>query len=154
MGANWIHGTKDNPIYDLVVETKTLTGQLDEHTYVFDEDGELLEVEESEELATVMWEVIEAGFRFSEERTGEIGEGSTLKEWFEKEIRERVPKGTEGWERKRQLLMQMAELWGNFVGSPLDRQSLKFFWLEECIEGGRCPNGCVLMKERNLIESC
>jgi predicted NAD/FAD-dependent oxidoreductase len=26
-------------------------------------------------------------------------------------------------------------MWGAFVGSPIQRQSLKFFWLEECIDG-------------------
>ena len=29
----------------------------------------------------------------------------------------------------------MAQMWGAYVGSPVQRQSLKFFWLEECIEG-------------------
>ncbi|KAK5150390.1 hypothetical protein LTR16_012680, partial [Cryomyces antarcticus] len=29
----------------------------------------------------------------------------------------------------------MAEMWGAFVGTSIQRQSLKFFWLEECIEG-------------------
>ena len=37
---------------------------------------------------------------------------------------------------KTNLLLQMAELCGAFVGSPVYRQSLKFFWLEECIDGG------------------
>ena len=35
----------------------------------------------------------------------------------------------------RALLLQEAEAWGAFVGGPIQRQSLKFFWLEECIEG-------------------
>ena len=26
-------------------------------------------------------------------------------------------------------------MWGAYVGSPVERQSLKFFFLEECIEG-------------------
>lgn len=29
----------------------------------------------------------------------------------------------------------MAEMWGSFIGSPITSQSLKFFWLEECIDG-------------------
>ena len=38
-------------------------------------------------------------------------------------------------DRKRRLLLQEAEMWGAFVGGAIQRQSLKFFWLEECIEG-------------------
>ena len=38
-------------------------------------------------------------------------------------------------ERKRRLLLREAEAWGAFVGGTTQRQSLKFFWLEECIEG-------------------
>lgn len=26
-------------------------------------------------------------------------------------------------------------MWGDFVGEPIEKQSLRFFWLEECIEG-------------------
>ncbi|OJD33282.1 amine oxidase [Diplodia corticola] len=38
-------------------------------------------------------------------------------------------------EKKRNLLHIIAEMWGAFVGSPVERQSLRFFWLEECIDG-------------------
>ena len=34
------------------------------------------------------------------------------------------------------VVLQMAHVWGDFVGEPIEKQSLKFFWLEECIEGG------------------
>ena len=36
-----------------------------------------------------------------------------------------------------QLILQMARMWGDFVGEPIEKQSLRFFWLEECIEGGK-----------------
>ena len=35
------------------------------------------------------------------------------------------------------LVFQMARMWGDFVGEPIEKQSLRFFWLEECIEGGK-----------------
>ena len=34
------------------------------------------------------------------------------------------------------LVLQIARMWGDFVGEPIEKQSLKYFWLEECIEGG------------------
>jgi len=39
-------------------------------------------------------------------------------------------------DNQHKILLQMAEIWGGFVGSPVTRQSLKFLWLEECVTGG------------------
>ncbi|KAK4138894.1 FAD/NAD(P)-binding domain-containing protein [Trichocladium antarcticum] len=135
VGANWIHGTTDNPIMDLVRETKTPTGAWDNQTHVFDEDGQLLPLEEGEKYSTMMWNIIEDAFEYSNKHGSEIDPDRTLLDFFHEKIPERMPDTEAGYERQRRILVQMAELWGNFVGSPLSRQSLKFFWLEECIEG-------------------
>ena len=37
--------------------------------------------------------------------------------------------------RKRKTLLNVASMWGAYVGSPIQRQSLRFYWLEETIEG-------------------
>lgn len=37
--------------------------------------------------------------------------------------------------RRRRILLDDANFWGAYVGSPISRQSLKFYYLEECIEG-------------------
>lgn len=42
-------------------------------------------------------------------------------------------------ERKKEIWLSMAEMWGTFIGSPVTRQSLKFFFLEEPLEGGEYP---------------
>ncbi|KAL2118592.1 hypothetical protein VTJ04DRAFT_8252 [Mycothermus thermophilus] len=135
VGANWIHGTTDNPIMDLVRETKTKTGDWDAHSYVFDEDGNLLPKEEGEKFSTMMWDIIQDAFEYSNKFGHEIDPEESLLDFFRRNVAVRIPDGEEGCERKRRILLQMAELWGNFVGSPLSTQSLKFFWLEECIEG-------------------
>lgn len=36
----------------------------------------------------------------------------------------------------RTLILQMADMWGGFIGDPWDKQSLRYFWLEECLDGG------------------
>lgn len=40
-------------------------------------------------------------------------------------------------ERKKELWLSLAEMWGTFIGSPVKRQSLKYFFLEEPLEGGK-----------------
>lgn len=137
IGANWIHGTTENPIMDLVKETKTTVGVWDNHSCVYDEDGQLLPPEEGEKYSTLMWNIIEAAFEHSNKHGANIDPGRSLLDFFQEEVVKRIPDSQEGYQRQRQILLQMAELWGNFVGSPLSTQSLKFFWLEECIEGGR-----------------
>lgn len=136
VGANWIHGTTDNPIMDLVKETKTATGVWDSSSNIFDEDGRLLPLEEGEKLSTLVWNIIEDAFAYSNKHGTSIDPGKSLLDFFQEEVVKRIPDTEEGYERQRRLLLQMAELWGSFVGSPLNMQSLKFFWLEECIEGG------------------
>ncbi|KAK3905133.1 hypothetical protein C8A05DRAFT_13024 [Staphylotrichum tortipilum] len=135
VGANWIHGTTDNPIMDLVRETKTAVGVWDNQTCVYDEDGTLLPAEEGEKYSTLMWNIIENAFEYSNKHGAEIDPQRSLGDFFQEQVVERIPRTQEGFERARRILLQMAELWGNFVGSPLSTQSLKFFWLEECIEG-------------------
>ena len=39
--------------------------------------------------------------------------------------------------RERDLVLGMSQMWGAYVGDPVDRQSLKYFFLEDCINGGK-----------------
>ncbi|KAK3307925.1 uncharacterized protein B0T15DRAFT_390511 [Chaetomium strumarium] len=135
VGANWIHGTTDNPIMDLVRETKTAVGGLENHFYAFDEGGQLLPFEEGEKYSTLMWTIIEEAFEYSNKCGSEIDPDRSLLDFFQEQVTKRIPDTEEGYVRQRRMVLQMAELWGTFVGSPLSTQSLKFFWLEECIEG-------------------
>ncbi|SPN97710.1 related to anon-37cs protein [Cephalotrichum gorgonifer] len=135
LGPNWIHGTKDNPILDIATETKTETGSWDTRSYMFDESGALLSLEESERYASIMWSIIQDAFEYSNKHGGEITPDESLWDFFNREIVQRIPQSEDGHERARKMVLQVAEMWGAFVGSPIQTQSLKYFWLEECIEG-------------------
>lgn len=135
IGPNWIHGTDNNPILDIAKETNTVMGSWDTGSYVFNEDGELYDREEGEKCSAMMWDIVQAAFKHSNKHTAEIDPKESLLDFFRTKVAELLPETTEGWQRRREIVLQMADLWGAFVGSPVDRQSLKFFWLEECIEG-------------------
>ncbi|KAK4188018.1 hypothetical protein QBC35DRAFT_515014 [Podospora australis] len=135
LGANWIHGTKDNPILDLATETNTTVSHWDHESYVYDEDGTLLNLKDGERYSAIFWEIIEEAFKYSTEHEAEISPERTLLDFVKEKIPERIPGTEEAYEKKRIMLLQFADLWGAFVGSPIETQSLKFFWLEECIEG-------------------
>ncbi|CAK7269895.1 hypothetical protein SEPCBS119000_003804 [Sporothrix epigloea] len=149
MGPNWIHGTKDNPILDLVRATETVACRhdMDEQGVglggaVFDDNGAMIPLDEGEALSTIMWSIIEEAFVHSAKNCSDIDPGESLYDFFEQQLDVHISpaKTSNGAEiddfaRKRKRILQMAEFWGAFVGSPVARQSLRYFWLEECIEG-------------------
>lgn len=140
LGPNWIHGTDHNPILDLAKETGTATHLWGEKVNIFDENGDLLP--DGRELGDTMWSIIVQAFKHSGKNTSHIESKESLYDFFVEKLQEIVPSGEEA-ERKRKVVLQLAEFWGAFVGSPVTKQSLKFFWLEECIDGGMW-NLCLL----------
>lgn len=153
VGPNWIHGTANNPILDLAKKTNTRSGSWDNRSYVFDEDGVLFPVEEGEYYSSITWDIIQEAFKYSNEFSSFIDPQDSLLDFFQRRVVELIPETTRDWERQRYVVLQMAELWGAFVGSPLERQSLKFFWLEECIEGGKWLARLSLVSLQNLCGS-
>lgn len=133
LGPNWIHGTDHNPILDLAKETATLTHTWEEQVNIFGEDGKPLR--DGKILSDVMWGIIVQAFKHSAKHTSTIDPDESLYDFFVEKVQDAFPRGPEA-DREREIVMQMSELWGAFVGSPVQQQSLKFFWLEECIDGG------------------
>ncbi|KAK3378132.1 hypothetical protein B0H63DRAFT_525381 [Podospora didyma] len=134
-GPNWVHGTKDNPIMDLARETRTAVGGWDTTSTVFDEEGTCLPLEDGTKYSTLMWNIIEDAFEHSNKHGSEIDPDKTLLDFFQEQVSVKIPDTETDCEKKRHMLLQMSELWGAFVGSPINKQSLKFFWLEECLDG-------------------
>ena len=99
---------------------------------VFDEAGKLLDSQRANEVFKLVWGIISDAFKYSNESCSDIPSDQSLKDFFIQKIGEKDLRGAD-----KQLILQMAEMWGAFVGSPWERQSLKYFWLEECIDGGK-----------------
>ncbi|KAG4264650.1 hypothetical protein FPRO06_05275 [Fusarium proliferatum] len=135
VGPNWIHGTNDNPMLDLAKQTNTAISDWESTSCVFDESGELLSLKDGEKYSTIMWDIIQDAFKHSNSNSSAIDSKESLHDFFVQKVAERVPDTEADHERIRSIVMQISEMWGAFIGSPVYRQSLKFFWLEECIEG-------------------
>jgi hypothetical protein len=135
-GPNWIHGTEDNPILDIATETRIPLSRWDENSYVYDEDGKLLPQTDGDIYSTMMWDIVQEAFAYSNRNSPTISPDRSLWDFFQEQVVRKIPDTKPDFQRKRSFVLQMAEMWGAFVGSPVHTQSLKFFWLEECIEGG------------------
>ncbi|KAI1081340.1 FAD/NAD(P)-binding domain-containing protein [Whalleya microplaca] len=134
-GPNWIHGTNGNPILDLAKATETAVGTWDTKSSVFDEGGKPLSLSDATIYLDIMWDIVSAAFRHSNKHSATINPDESLWDFFQKEVAKRIPDTKPDYEQKRKYVFQIAECWGAFVGSSILTQSLKFFWLEECIDG-------------------
>lgn len=125
---------------DIAKQTKTVTMNWDGRQSVFDHLGNHMPGKEASENTEVVWTIIEEAMKLSNEKSASIPVGKSLYNFFDEQVEEKFPSKTEDTsdqesKRKQRTILQMAEMWGAFVGSPIQRQSLKFFWLEECIDG-------------------
>ena len=120
--------------------------------------------EEAEKCNDVLWGLIAEAFKFSSDsEVDSIPADKSLLDFFEERVDRAVRvraeaeaeteeldrKKCEGnhdglenssrlvekLERRRELVLQMAHLWGAFVGTSVARQSLRFFWLEKSLDG-------------------
>ncbi|KAH8599386.1 hypothetical protein B0O99DRAFT_389672 [Bisporella sp. PMI_857] len=135
LGPNWVHGAKDNPFVELAQRTNTALHswqQQKEQNNIFNENGEILA--DGRFLSDRVWDILAEAFKYSEENTASIDPETSLYDYFVDRVKNVIPEG-EGCEHRRKGILQMCELWGNYVGSSVQTQSLKFFWLEQCING-------------------
>ena len=130
MGPNWIHGTKGNPIMKLAEVSETGLLEPEEDGTVFDAEGQRRTPEESAEMSSTMWELIVNAFKYSDQNTKDIEPKTSLYDYFKRELSKR-----DYSQSKLRNALNEARMWGPFIGEPITRQSLKFFFLEECIEG-------------------
>jgi hypothetical protein len=131
-GPNWIHGTSTNPILNLAKQTETAICLIEDVPCIFDQNGQTISMEKATELFESVWSIISDAFKYSNEFCSSISPKRSLKHFFIEKIGE---KGLD--EESQTLVLQLAEMWGAFIGDPFDQQSLKYFWLEECLDGGK-----------------
>lgn len=129
-GPNWIHGTEHNPIVDISKRTNTLTQSWDGPQTIIDSSGEELDAETTGKLSDFMWTTVDKALAYSQNHAATIPSDLSLFDYFREELEK-----TTFTKREREACLELSKLWGSYIGSPVDRQSLKFFFLEECLEG-------------------
>ncbi|KAL9111757.1 MAG: hypothetical protein Q9227_003816 [Pyrenula ochraceoflavens] len=130
MGPNWIHGSVNNPISDIAKRTNTEVHDWDDRQAVFDKAGVLFSNDRAEAASGSVWSTITKAFKYSDRNSADIDPSRSLMDFFKEE----VPK-TENDPQLIQDTLDCASMWGAFVGDPIEQQSLKFFFLEETVDG-------------------
>jgi monoamine oxidase len=112
---------------DIAESTKTATHSWDGRQAIFDPDGKPLPAAKAAALSERVWEIIGEAMAESNKSSAAIPADKSLYDYFKKH--------SDGLGDDAETFLNLTEMWGAFVGSPVQRQSLKFFWLEECIDG-------------------
>jgi hypothetical protein len=131
-GPNWIHGTGTNPFVNIAEATGTALEDFEGAQAIFSPAGELLDEQLTTKISEFLWSTIEEAFKYSNSYKDSIPADKSLLDF----IRERIEE-TEFSAEEKTLCIESCRLWGAYVGDPIERQSLKFFCLEECIDGSR-----------------
>ncbi|KAL4785624.1 hypothetical protein BJX76DRAFT_323697, partial [Aspergillus varians] len=129
-GPNWIHGVGANPIVNIAEATGTTLKDFEGGQVVFGPDGKALDERVAARVSDVLWSTIEEAFKYSNSHKDDIPAEKSLLDF----IRERLDE-TDLSSEEKSLCIESSRLWGAYVGDPIDKQSLKFFSLEESIDG-------------------
>lgn len=128
-----------------------------------DPDGQLLPQSEADQLQDSLWQLIDQATDYSKEHKAVIPSGKSLYDYGVERAdeifgpslpaeeapdasgRPAIPRTEssrirwKGHEQRKELFLSMLHMWGSFIGSSVMRQSLKFFLLEEPVEGRELP---------------
>jgi hypothetical protein len=103
---------------------------VDESTFAYDSQGTQLNQDKINTAMSIVWQIIIEAFQYSNLESQTIQPDISLRDFFEEKLVGSAP-------GEREFILSLAETWGFFIGSPWEKQSLKWFWLEECLDGGK-----------------
>jgi hypothetical protein len=86
MGPNWIHGTQNNPILDLVRLTRTPTHDWGERQAAFAPNGKSIPDDEAAENSQMLWTVIGEAFKHSEAHSVDIDPEISLMDYIKENV--------------------------------------------------------------------
>ena len=141
MLQNYIDGSNDNPILTLAEKMKDICYEPPDgheaYSHIYGANGAKIDSDKAMEHSAIAWAIVDEAIRYSRADKGaSIPPEKSLVDYFEGAIQAR------GYSDDKALLVKdLADMWSNIVGEPIHKQSLRYMWLEECIEGGKREHG-------------
>ncbi|KAF1815026.1 FAD/NAD(P)-binding domain-containing protein [Eremomyces bilateralis CBS 781.70] len=141
LGPNWIHGIKDNPIMQLISKTSTAVYDVGEEQAIWQPDGKRMSKEDVEYYWNFLSETLDAASKYSRQNSSQgilIPLDMSLMDWIT--LRSLEQFRHEGYDEaavkaKTAIVTGLATSWGNIIGEPISCQSLRYFWMEENLDG-------------------
>jgi hypothetical protein len=98
---------------------------------LFDSEGNFVEPSKALRLQKLIWNIFEESFAYSTEQGSKISATDSLYQYVRTRLAELdVP------DDDREMLARLSQLWGDYIGDPITRQSLKYVWMEIVCAGG------------------
>lgn len=110
--------------------TETVAHDPEGHNLLFSRDGQLVSEDVASKISEFMWTTIGEAFEYSNAHGDTIPPERSLFDYFQEKLEQ-----TQFSQTEKQMCLDSCRLWGAYVGDPIERQSLKFFRLEECVDG-------------------
>jgi hypothetical protein len=79
-----------------------------------------------------VWSILDDTFKYSSANSSSIPPNKSLMDRFTEKVKE----SDQIKASLKDNLLRIVKMWGDFTGSDITRQSLRFFWLEEGVDGG------------------
>ena len=130
-GPQWIHTSRNNPILNIAINSDTPLHSWNERINLYNQSGLMVDHAKANALWNVQWKIIEEALRHNVQNRVSIPESESLYDYFVSRAAGLLPDLED-----QGLLLAMSEMWGNYTGVPIQRQSLRFAWMEECCAGG------------------
>ncbi|KAB5583441.1 hypothetical protein GE09DRAFT_302154 [Coniochaeta sp. 2T2.1] len=127
MGPNWIYTSsgEEQCIMKLARKTGTPLHLWGDDLRLFDSKGDEVDAEKASELQETIWSLFKDSFGYATQHANEILSSASLYQY----VRERIAR-LDVSDDDRELLVHFSHLWGNYTGSEIQRQSLKYVWTE------------------------
>lgn len=127
--------TGQNPIFNLALETGTEVHLWDPETLIVDKNGNLVDAAHANRALQIVWQILEAAIEYSKSSGDQINASQSLYDYFQQQCQVMLKEGILD-DSEVDTVLGMSEMWGAYVGARVERQSLKYFFLEDCIDAG------------------
>ena len=116
-------------------QTETPLHLWEQTTILVNSQGQLVCKDTANKTLEQVWDTLARAVDYSATNTEALDPSESLYDFFTAE-KENSTQDDAVSESKDALFLGMAHMWGAYVGDRVERQSLKFLYLEDCIEGG------------------
>lgn len=120
IGANWIHSPNENPILGIAQKTQAVLFERPTAQATFGSDGKRRTNEAA--LKKAFWDLIDQAEQHSHDKQDQIDPDESLFDFIKSKTEDRD-------------LINESQRWGQLVGDPINKQSLKFLNIEEGVGG-------------------
>ena len=139
LGASWIHGTEGNPLVALAKDASSVLVPCGAVNSICGSTGIWLDRQTARSYYSEVWEILEMAMDDSRQQYRSLPDSAKMMDFFRQEVEKRHTKAKQS-EIYELLMLQIVQMWGAFMGSECETQSLRNLWLDAGLEGGTVIN--------------